>query len=196
MWPIIVCYVVGMVAALVLLAGLGVAGGNAGGAIGAELMLLLIFAGMLAGVVWAAIVYCRYALAVPACTVEGLPIKYSLIRSKFLAKGNLGRVFLVYLLTTVITVLVAGLLQAPLYMSAAFSFRTGLHLTPGWLAWTYVSQFIGTMVAGPIAAIAMALVYYDQRVRKEAFDLQVMMEAIDKVEPSSGESALAANLGN
>ncbi len=42
----------------------------------------------------------------------------------------------------------------------------------------------------------MALVYYDERVRKEAFDLQVMMEAIDKVKPSSGEAALAAHQAN
>jgi hypothetical protein len=193
MWPIIVCYVVGVVSVLVLLMVVpGVAGGNAGGAIGIGLMLLLVFVGALAGVVWAAIVYCRYALAVPACTVEGLPIKYSLIRSKFLAKDNLGRVFVVYLLTTVIGVAVAGLLQAPLYMSAAFSFRTGLQLTPGWLAWTYASQFIGTMVAGPIAAIAMALVYYDQRVRKEAFDLQLMMDAMKPGEATQTASAHAA----
>jgi hypothetical protein len=41
-----------------------------------------------------------------------------------------------------------------------------------------LAQFAGTALAGPIATVAMALVYYDERVRKEAFDLQVMMQAI------------------
>ena len=46
------------------------------------------------------------------------------------------------------------------------------------MAWTYGNEFISALIAGPIAAIAMALVYYDERVRKEAFDLQVIMESI------------------
>jgi hypothetical protein len=32
---------------------------------------------------------------------------------------------------------------------------------------------------GPIGTIAFSLVYYDQRVRKEAFDLQLMMSTLD-----------------
>lgn len=200
-WPIIVCYIVLIVAVVLLkLAGRGAAGGSTGAAAALGLTILLVCVGILAGIVWAVIAYCRYALAVPACTIEGLPIKYSLIRSKFLTKGNLGRVFAVYFLTTVIAVAVGVLLQAPIYMSAAFSLRKGMHLTPGWLAWTYASQFIASMSAGPIAAIAMALVYYDERVRKEAFDLQLMMQAIDKNKDKdksgSGEAALAAHQAN
>ena len=48
------------------------------------------------------------------------------------------------------------------------------------IARTYASDFIGALIAGPIAAIAMALVYYDERVRKEAFDLQVMMDLMKR----------------
>jgi hypothetical protein len=37
-----------------------------------------------------------------------------------------------------------------------------------------------------LGTIALSLVYYDQRVRKEAFDLQLMMSTIDaSVVPSS-----------
>ena len=35
------------------------------------------------------------------------------------------------------------------------------------------------VVAGPISTIAIALLYYDQRVRKEAFDLQILLESLD-----------------
>jgi hypothetical protein len=40
---------------------------------------------------------------------------------------------------------------------------------------TYISQCL----AGPLATIAFSLVYYDERVRKEAFDMQLMMSTLD-----------------
>ena len=46
------------------------------------------------------------------------------------------------------------------------------------LIWIALADFVGASLAGPIATIALVLVYYDQRVRKEAFDLQLMMEAV------------------
>jgi hypothetical protein len=176
--PILLCYglLIGLVIAMF---GTGRGGKNPGAVIGLGVMMLFILVGLLAAFVWAAITYCRYALAVPACTIEGLPVKYSLIRSRFLTKDNLGRVFAVYFLAGVITVVIKTLLQSPIYVSNGFSFRTGLHITAGWLAWIYASEFIGSLFAGPIAAIAMALVYYDERIRKEAFDLQLMMEAME-----------------
>jgi hypothetical protein len=34
-------------------------------------------------------------------------------------------------------------------------------------------------LVGPLATIVFSLLYYDERVRKEAFDLQLMMQALD-----------------
>jgi hypothetical protein len=141
--------------------------------------LLLASLGFVGGIIWFFYAYCRYALAVPACTIENLPVKYALIRSKFLTRGNVPRVLGVYVLTLLIAAAVKGVLQIPAFMATGmFSIKAGMHLSAGWLAWLYGAEFIGTMVAGPIATIAMALLYYDERVRKEAFDLQLMMEAI------------------
>lgn len=141
--------------------------------------LFLLMIGLVCGLVWFFYAFCRYALAVPACTIENLPIKYSLIRSKFLVRGNMGRLVGVYLLTVLIAVAVKGVLQFPaMFASGMFSFRPGGHLGAGFFLWIYLSEFLGTMIAGPIATIAMALVYYDERVRKEAFDLQLMMDAL------------------
>jgi hypothetical protein len=44
--------------------------------------------------------------------------------------------------------------------------------------WEALATFLGFTLSFPIGTIAISLVYYDQRVRKEAFDLQLMMEAI------------------
>jgi len=37
----------------------------------------------------------------------------------------------------------------------------------------------GSTFTGPIMMIGLALAYYDLRIRKEAFDLQMMLDAID-----------------
>ncbi|HVG90042.1 MAG TPA: hypothetical protein VNB54_01010, partial [Alphaproteobacteria bacterium] len=40
-------------------------------------------------------------------------------------------------------------------------------------------SFVASALAGPISTIAVALMYYDQRIRKEAFDLQWMMDSME-----------------
>jgi hypothetical protein len=56
------------------------------------------------------------------------------------------------------------------------------------LLWTVLGQvggFLGGILVAPVHTIGFALFYYDLRVRKEAFDLQMMMQAIgaDPVPP-------------
>ncbi len=45
-----------------------------------------------------------------------------------------------------------------------------------------------------LSTIATALIYYDQRVRKEAFDLQLMMEA-GQPAPQQAPGAAAPGIG-
>jgi hypothetical protein len=47
----------------------------------------------------------------------------------------------------------------------------------------YLAGFIVGVLTGPLATIGIALVYYDERVRKEAFDLQLMMSSLDTPSP-------------
>ena len=61
--------------------------------------------------------------------------------------------------------------------------------------WIYLAEFIGGTVAGPIATIALVLVYYDQRVRKEAFDLQMMMDALGQAVPQQAAAAPPPMMG-
>ncbi len=44
-----------------------------------------------------------------------------------------------------------------------------------WLAMSQVGSFLAGVLVNPFLTIATAVFYYDLRVRKEAFDLQVMM---------------------
>jgi hypothetical protein len=43
----------------------------------------------------------------------------------------------------------------------------------------YLAGFIAGSITGPLATIGLSLLYYDERVRKEAFDLQLMMSSLD-----------------
>lgn len=193
-WPLALLYALFFAVALSMA---GFAKGNAGpGQIFAALgAFLLISAGFVGAIIWFFFAYCRYALAVPACTIENLPVKYSLIRSKFLTKGNVARVLGIYLLTLLIAAAVKGVLQVPAFVGTGlFSMKAGMHFSIGRLTWLYASEFLGTMIAGPIATIAMALVYYDERVRKEAFDLQLMMEAIGQAQPIVMQDIAASNI--
>ena len=185
-WPLIASY--GCFFAFALSISGMLKGGGASGPLVMLAGFLLLAAAISGALFWFFFAYCRYALAVPACTIENLPVKYSLVRSKFLVKGNMGRLVGVYLLTLVITVALKGVLQFPAFFaSGIFSMHPGGHMSPGMLLWLYSADFLGTMIAGPIATIAMALVYYDERVRKEAFDLQLMMEALGQ--PSTAAQA-------
>jgi len=63
--------------------------------------------------------------------------------------------------------------------------------------WTVMSQlgtFLGGTLATPISIIASTVFYYDLRVRKEAFDLQMMMAAVPATNPAPPTPGLASTL--
>jgi hypothetical protein len=165
--------------------------GEAAAVIGAMLVGLLGFAGVIAAFLWAIFAYCRCALAVPASTVEGLPVKYALIRSKFLTQGSFWRIFAIFALTIFMGFALTSVLQIPAFFFAnPFAMKPG-PMSMGYLFWAQLGEFLGRTLAGPIATIAIALVYYDERVRKEAFDLQLMMENLGQTTPQGAASANA-----
>ncbi|HZS26292.1 MAG TPA: hypothetical protein VFB76_03610 [Candidatus Angelobacter sp.] len=171
--------------ALVVLAALStvmlVKGGGSPGA-GIVMALVLMLGGLaliVGAIVWIFFALCRYALAVPACTLEGLPVMVSIRRSRFLTNRAKGGILGIILLTALMTFILSYVLQLPALIANNSMFMTAkTHLSILATVWIYIADFLGGAVAGPIATIALVLVYYDQRVRKEAFDLQLMMEAV------------------
>jgi hypothetical protein len=47
-------------------------------------------------------------------------------------------------------------------------------------------------ISGPIMIVALALLYYDARIRQEGLDLQIMMAALDPPPPSATPAPSAA----
>ncbi len=141
---------------------------------------LIGFGAIVAAIVWGIRIYCRYSLAVPACVVERLPVMVCLRRSKFLSQKFLLQIFLIYLLLAILGAALGAALSIPNYIELAV---TRLQPTLPFQIWSIVASFLAGTLAGPIGTIAISLVYYDQRVRREAFDLQLMMEAMGQSAP-------------
>jgi hypothetical protein len=89
------------------------------------------------------------------------------------------RLILVLILAGIFATLLSTVLSIPYFVGIAMVVvkKDPAVLIP-FIVWQYFAEFISRTLAGPLSTISTALIYYDQRVRKEAFDLQLMMEAI------------------
>lgn len=148
-------------------------GGSGLASIGVVFAILWAVAVFLGAVGAALFFYSKLALAIPACILERLPVGVALRRSWYLTKGSVLRIMLVNLLTWVLSAVLGVVLTIPGQVLAVTLPSKALLVG---LVLQHIGGFIAGVVAGPIATTAIALIYYDQRVRKEAFDLQHMME--------------------
>jgi len=131
-------------------------------------LILLAFLSMIYGV----IAYLRNSLGIAASVFERLPVRAAMRRSKVLAAGMKGRIFLLLVMLYVLTLVAAGL-QVPF---AIFALKT--HAGQRILAQggSLLVSFLTTSLIGPLGAIAFCLFYFDARVRKEGFDIEALMD--------------------
>jgi hypothetical protein len=139
--------------------------------------VFLIIPGVILGLMW--------SLTVPVAVLEGSGLVQSLSRSKELTKGSRGEIFLIYILILALTYAIYLLVQGPVFYAIRLS-MLARHGTGGLPVWTQVALPIGGFFArclvGPLMTITFSLIYYDQRVKKEAFDLQHMMATLDSAQ--------------
>jgi hypothetical protein len=164
---------------LLLLAGFGVVFGGLAllgpAALGAGVVLLLVPS------VWLAI---SWSLSVPALLFEGGPPWRALARSYSLVKGRWWQVFGALLVGVLLVSLLAGILQAILQLVPAV-------LADGDQAVLAISAVVAGTVGGvvttPFTAAVVALLYFDQRVRKEGFDRRLLAEGLGRpYDPGEG----------
>ena len=134
----------------------------------------------------------RYSLAIPACVVENLKARPSIRRSIKLAKGSWGRIFLLALLVGVVKLGLVGLTQFFVFV-AAFK-HPGQQLGVGLQVLSQVIGFFTNTFLGPIWAAGITLFYYDQRIRKEGYDIEWMMQAAGLTPHAAAELPETAEL--
>ena len=123
----------------------------------------------------------RYSLALPACVVENTPARASLRRSIDLSKGARGRIFILGLLVAVIKIGLVGMTQ--IFTIVGVVKHHG-EISATMSAISQVIGFFTNTFLGPIYATGVTLFYYDQRVRKEGFDIEWMMQAAGMTAPT------------
>ena len=126
----------------------------------------------------------RWSLAVPAKVLENRGVRDAMARSSALTGGNRGRIFVIWLLFFALAFGVVMLLQWPIQLAAGVTASVNVkgslrHAGEIWQVLSLVAGFVSQCLVGSLATIAFSLVYYDERVRKEAFDLQLMMTTLD-----------------
>lgn len=144
----------------------------AGKALGPGVVILGVFAEVVATVWLVLYVATGYMVTTPTVVLETLPSSFdSFGRSWELTRGARGRVFGLVFVGT----LIAGFLPQ-LVLSAVGGLVT--ELLPSFvLPWTIVAAAL-PIVLTPIVPCILTLAYYDLRVRREGFDLQLLSEQL------------------
>ncbi len=159
---------------LYIVSGLGVAllyfmGRMAGPAMGA----LMVFVGVI-GALWFVIwIACAYGTTTPIVVLEDLPSSFDAFgRSWELTRGARGKVFGTWIVAWLISQLLPQLIVAGI--SGALGVASNESVQPFFVVF---ASLIGIALA-PILPCALTLLYYDLRVRREAFDLQVLSQQL------------------
>ncbi|MCQ6253227.1 hypothetical protein [Streptomyces malaysiensis] len=142
--------------------------------------------GGLAGAGVAAWLWVRFSLAAPALMLEKQGIVKALRRSFKLVRGAWGRVFGIQLLAVVLVFIVGAIIEIPTSLVAtmiggdnAMDWLSGESVSVGWTFLIVVGAggVISSTITFPISAGVTALLYMDQRIRREALDLELARAA-------------------
>ncbi len=127
---------------------------------------------MLAALVFALYMYARTLLAPPAIVLEGVGGWQGLVRSWRLSERMGWRLVGIRLLLLIITGIIGGILGTVLTLAGSGFDTNGQFI---------VSEVAGAIVAvfvNPITYIAVTLLYYDMRIRKEGFDIEMLAHSL------------------
>lgn len=146
--------------------------------------LLLIVPGVILFLMW--------ALAIPVAVLEDAGLGDSLSRSRFLTEGHRLRVVAIYLLYFALVSALELALMGPLGVLIALKSGGSGHTPPAALSvMLQIAGYVIQCLVTPVLTICLSLLYYDERVRKEAFDIQLMMSAMG--EAQAGAAAAGAS---
>lgn len=140
---------------------------------------LLVMVGFLLLILPGIYLVLRFSLVVPTMVLERLDIRRSIERSGDLTRGDLGRIFVVYLLYFLLVMVFGSVVLIPAVALVLISGGDGTDPPVAFLVLTQVGGYLVSCLFGPLLTIALSLLYYDERVRKEAFDLEHLMTQAD-----------------
>jgi hypothetical protein len=159
-----------------------------GGAVAALVGLgaVLAIAALIGYCIWMLL---RLSLAFPASVVERMSATAAIKRSFSLCLGTRGRIFLLYLLGMALNYIFSLVIMVPVLIVIA--------LLPGannpqnaasagmvMVFTMYCAAFAIQALTKPVYGIALMLFYYDQRIRKEGYDIEWLMQRAGLAAPA------------
>ncbi len=159
---------IGTVFVVAIVAGLGLAAGGGAGAAGIVVIVLFV----LAAVALIAYVIARMLLAFAVLMVEGHRGFAALNRSWRLSKGFGWRIVGIVLVTLVVVTVMEVTLESAVSPLVAAQYNAG-NIAVAQAVSGAASAVSGAFLA-PVMSILLVMLYYDLRIRKEGFDLQML----------------------
>jgi hypothetical protein len=114
----------------------------------------------------------RSTLLAQAIVIEGVGSVTGIRRSWQLTRGAFWRTLGILAVVLVLQAFVGGLLAVPLGLATAGAPTSVQQLV------SQVAQAISEVFVSPLSLIALTLVYYDMRIRREAFDIEMLAASL------------------
>lgn len=145
------------------------------------LTFLVAVLGLVALVVWSSLVIARTVLAGPALVLEGKGVRASLRRAGALSRGSFWRVGGTTVLVTALAGIVFFFIELPLVLVLVLLTQlldlSGSSADAATSLAINLATLVSSAAVAPVLAGALCLVYLDQRMRKEGFDLVLLRAA-------------------
>jgi hypothetical protein len=121
----------------------------------------------------------RFAYVPQVMLIEGKGVFASLGRSASLASGNVKRLMAMVMFSTFATYSALMILLAPLgwygYLNGIEVWQLNSQAWPAWYAISYeVVAQLSTILLSPVWMLGLSLLYLDERVRHEGYDIELM----------------------
>lgn len=179
------CVAAGVVIA-VLLYLMSQAGIGTGASVALGFVIFLAVVAAVAAIVWLAL---SYLMGLAVNVVEKRPAWDSLRRAAQLSKGTRGRIFVMFLLLAALSLVASAIAYIPFLIVFAAIAASGQNPQTAGVAFVIaevvnlaVNLTLQTVIT-PISWIGLVLFYYDQRIRKEGFDIERLMEQAGMTRP-------------
>ena len=150
------------------------------------LVALIVAAGFILLIVPGVIFSLIYAITIPAIVLEGVKARQGMGRSRSLVKGNLGKVFAILFVVTVLGLIVGSVFGFVAQMLVTLTVEP---TTSTAIVIKQVFSIASEVLVMPIGAAASILLYYDLRIRKEGFDLDMLAQSLGLETAAADEQA-------
>ena len=173
---------------------LGALAGTAGSTAASLIVGFVVIFGFVVFFVFIVLAMIRLSLAFAACTAEELGPWQSIKRSFTLSNGSMGRIFLfgllVYALTLAITMVFMFICMIPFFIVLSMMHGQGSVeqqriIGVSILVVYYAAVFLAQVVIKPVYSIGLTVFYFDERVRKEGYDIEWMMKRAGLVDAAA-----------